>query len=746
MEEIEMESKEKKGDTGQGEKSHQITSNKRIILIVLGAIVLALSVAVILLGYSLYLKSTEVKQKLCLTDECIASADRIITSMNMSVDPCDNFYEFACGGYVDTHPVSDYGYSDRFAELAEIISYRVLRIFEGGIVPSMPETVKQAIEYYEKCIDEETQKKVGVEPMLNHIESLGLPRLPIQDDPAIEPSPWPQVLMKGDKLIAKNPFFLIRFEQFNETSHHLTLEASGPLFDEILFWTLLETLNDHLQENRVDAKRATKELFEFYFKVILARNDHPSKATENCMTVAELQAQTDLNVTSDDPNRFDWSEFLTSFLEDSVFKFDFKKDKILVKNLKAVKETFKLLYNTPPETIELYTWFYYFYSMAPFTTPDLYEAYVATNTYSGMVGAPPRNLKKRCSYFARGIFNNAISHEYLERYFDKERKEKTEVIVEDIHQAFIQLVEGLDWMDEKTKRFALEKVEAVKPNVGYPKWFFVPGALDERNFFIKDVRGDWLTMNINKFVVANKKIDPYKFKNDTNWLDISKIEVNAFYYNDFVSISLPAGILQAPFTGNGLASLNYGAIGAIIGHEFTHGFDKTGQKYDKNGKLNNWWSKETRENFNERVNCMIDQYSKFHFPELGPNAKLDGKKTVNENIADNGGMREALIAYDLFKLRQISNEKKGTEDLHDLQPDLPGLANYTHKQLFFLGYANMLCQNPSPYAFKWKISRSERSPGRERILGTLSNSKEFAEAWNCSAGSKMNPVDKCVVW
>ncbi|CAB3388789.1 Hypothetical predicted protein [Cloeon dipterum] len=227
---------------------------------------------------------------------------------------------------------------------------------------------------------------------------------------------------------------------------------------------------------------------------------------------------------------------------------------------------------------------------------------------------------------------------------------------------------------------------------------------------------------------------------------MSKIEVNAFYVPKHVSIYLPAGILQAPFTGNGLASLNYGAIGAIIGHEFTHGFDKTGQKYDKNGKLNNWWSNETKENFNERVQCMIDQYSKFHFPELGPNVTLDGKKTINENIADNGGMREALIAYDLFKLRQVGNEKKGTEDLHDLQPDLPGLTNYTHKQLFFLGYANMWCQNPSPSILKLLLKWDVHSPGRVRVLGTLSNTKEFAEAWNCPAGSKMNPADKCVVW
>ncbi|XP_065344267.1 neprilysin-11-like [Cloeon dipterum] len=691
MEDIEMESKKKKGDANQVEKS-QLRSS-RLILIVLGVMILALSVGVILLGYSLYSESTEGKPKLCLTDECIASADRIVSSMNTSVDPCDNFYEFACGGYVDTNSNYGNGFVNRFNELGDLTSYRVLRIFDEGIIPSMPETVKQAIEYYEKCIDEDTRNKIGVEPMLKHIESLGLPRVPIQDGTAIEPSPWPQ-----------------------------------------------------LEGNGVDARRAAKELNDLDHRLQTARLVYPSEMNEKLMTVAELQAQSDVNVTSNDPNRFDWSEFLTSYLEESVLKFDIKKDKILVKNPQVIKDTFEVLYNTPPETIELYTWFYYFYSMAPFTTPDLYEAYVATDIYAKLFGGPPRNLKKRCSYFARGLFHNAISHEYLERYFDKERKEKTEVMVHDIHDAFTQLIKGLDWMDEKTKTFALEKVDAVKPNIGYPKWFFVPGALDERNFFIKDVRGDWLTMNINKFVVAFKKHDPYKFKNDTNWLGMSKIEINAFYVPQLVAVYFPAGILQAPFAGNGLASLNYGAIGAVIGHEFTHGFDNKGHKYDKNGEKNNWWSKETKENFDERVQCMIDQYSKFHIPELGPDVKLDGKKTANENIADNGGMREALIAYDLFKSRQVGNEKKGTEKLHDLQPDLPGLANYTHKQLFFLGFANMWCQNPSPAVLNILLKWDVHSPGRERVLGTLSNTKEFADAWNCPAGSKMNPEDKCVVW
>ncbi|XP_065344268.1 endothelin-converting enzyme homolog [Cloeon dipterum] len=607
MQEIEIESNE--------EKKKQDGSSSSVVPVFLVAGVLILLVLAVLMGYVLV--SAAKKPELCLSNDCIASANRIISSMNKSVDPCDNFYEFACGGYIDSHPISDTGASSRFGDLAEVIDYRVMRILDGGIFPSMPETVKQVIDYYHKCIDKDTLKTIGVEPMLKNIESLGLPKIPLQ--------------------------------------------------------------NTKLEKGEIDAKKAAKKLFDLDDRLnntIFSRED--TKPAETWVTVAELQDMTD--------------------------------------RLMANKDSIKV-YNLP-----------------------IINSQISKSIKESVGG----HWKLRCSYMARQVFHNAVSYEYLTRYFDNKTVEKTEVMVHDIHDAFAQLIKGLDWMDEQTKNYALEKLDAIKPNVGYPKWFFVPGALDERNFFIKDVRGDWLKMNLNKFVVTFKKYDDFRF-NDTDWLGISKIVVNAFYTNSLVGIlpDLPAGILDAPFTTNGLPSLNYGAIGAVIGHEFTHGFDNHGHTIDKHGKKNNWWSNETLAKFDERVQCMIDQYNKFHFPEIGPNVTLNGTQTINENIADNGGMREALIAYDMFKYRQTHD---GSDVLPDPEPYLPGLSEYSHKQLFFLGFGNMWCKNTSPNYLERIMKIDVHSPGRERVLGTLANTKEFAEAWKCPEGSKMNPADKCIVW
>ncbi|CAB3381602.1 Hypothetical predicted protein [Cloeon dipterum] len=720
-------------------KNKQDGPSSSSIPVLLMAGILILLVLTGLLGYILISKGNAAnKPELCLSNDCIASADRIISSMNKSVDPCDNFYEFACGGYMDTHPISETGAASRFGDLADVIDYRVMRILDGGIFPSMPETVKQVIDYYHKCIDKDTLETIGVEPMLGHIESLGLPKLPLQSDNAVKPSPWPQVLIKGDKLTARTPFFRVSIYQQNKTASHLTLEYERQPIKEDMFKRMLQALNKELDEDQIDAKKAAKQLFDLDDRLnntILSRED--TEPADIWVTVAELQKMTDKYTAIKGSIQFNWEEFLTSYLEDSIFDFDLEKEKIHVIAPNATMEVFKILYNTPPEQLELYMWFFYFDLMVPYTTPDLRDAFYVVRKESS-----PGFWKLRCSYMARQLFHNAVSYEYLTRYFDNKTVEKTEVIVHDIHDAFTQLIKGLDWMDEQTKTYALEKLDAVKQNVGYPKWFFVPGALDERNFFINDVRGDWLTMNINKFVVAFKKYDDFRF-NDTYWLGISKIVVNAFYTNNLVGIYLPAGILDAPFTGNGLPALNYGAIGAVIGHEFTHGFDNYGHTIDKHGQKKNWWSNETLEKFDERVECMIEQYNKFEFPEIGPNVTLNGTQTINENIADNGGMREALIAYDMLKYRQTHYE---SQVLPDPEPYLPGLADYSHKQLFFLGYANMWCKNVSPKYLERILTKDVHSPGRERVLGTLSNTKEFADAWKCSAGSKMNPVEKCIVW
>ncbi|XP_065344293.1 neprilysin-like [Cloeon dipterum] len=659
-------------------------------------------------------------QAICTSDECIDSANRILTAMNPSVNPCDDFYEFACGGYMNKNYLPQTGSKSHAGDLIQLVDYRIKEIFNEGISPSMPETVKQAIDYYEKCTDDAARNTIGLEPMFKLLESIGLPRVPTQHNRQIRP--WSEVLIRGDKMTGKTPFFNIEIEQKHGNTY-LTWNVQKQHFNKQLFEEFFNTLNSHFRFEVIDAQEAARDLFSFYSSLF-----GMSDILQIWMTVDGLQQLTG----------FDWKQFLTSFLEDSIFKFDLEKDKILVRGPSYAKQLFDKLYLAQPEQIDFYTWFFYFYAMAPHTTTAFRDKYIEMEPLLKLPGPQQTvDLQMRCIAQARRVFPDAISYAYISKYFDEEIKQKTEVMVEDIYQAFKLLIKGLGWMDEQTKRFALEKLDAIKQNIGYPNWLMAPGALD-----LRDVRGDWLTMNMKVNIMFAKKYDVEKFIGKS-WTGLSKISVNAFHVVQEVAIYVPAGIMHPPFTGNGLASLNYASLGAIIGHEMTHGFDTIGHAFDKNGEKNMWWSNETLKNFYERVQCMVDQYSQFQIPELGPNVKLDGAKTIGENIADNGGLREALLAYEILKYRQTHN---GTHVFPDPEPYLLGLNGLSHKQLFFLGFANMWCVKESPDIISLKLNVDTHSPSRQRVLGTLANNKEFAEAWKCPLGSRMNPVKKCIVW
>jgi membrane metallo-endopeptidase-like protein 1 len=194
----------------------------------------------------------------------------------------------------------------------------------------------------------------------------------------------------------------------------------------------------------------------------------------------------------------------------------------------------------------------------------------------------------------------------------------------------------------------------------------------------------------------------------------------------------PAGILQPLFYSQHFPkSLNYGGIGVVIGHEITHGFDDKGRQFDKDGNMMQWWNNATIRAFRERTQCIIDQYSRYKIDEVG--LYVNGRMTQGENIADNGGLKQSFRAY----RKWVSQ--------HGEEPDLPGL-NLTHDQLFFLNYAQIWCGSMRPEDALTKVRSSVHSPGPIRVLGPLSNSWDFANAYGCPLGSPMNPTNKCSVW
>nr|WBW70056.1 venom protein [Lampona murina] len=306
-----------------------------------------------------------------------------------------------------------------------------------------------------------------------------------------------------------------------------------------------------------------------------------------------------------------------------------------------------------------------------------------------------------------------------------------------IKNEFLYILDEIDWMDEVTKEQARAKANSILPFIGYPKELLNDTAVMEiyENLTMK---GDSFFENV---------IGVYKWKTDYEFHMLRKPNVrgdwknhataavvNAFYALQDNSIEFPAGILQDAFFNKDRPQyLNFGAIGYVIGHEITHGFDNQGRQFDKYGNNLNWWDDTTDEHYKEKAQCMINQYSEYTVYLKKENLTLNGENTQGENIADNGGMKEAYRAYHSWV------KDNGPEKL------LPGL-KYNQSQMFWISAANVWCGKYREEFLKSSIIEGVHSPFRFRVIGPMSNLEEFSSAFNCSPGSPMNRSDKCQVW
>jgi predicted metalloendopeptidase len=333
----------------------------------------------------------------------------------------------------------------------------------------------------------------------------------------------------------------------------------------------------------------------------------------------------------------------------------------------------------------------------------------------------------------------AVGYSYVSRFFDNEAKKSALQMVENIRAQFSSSVSDVDWMDLATRKVARDKAEAMKELIGYPDWFANQSALEVYYSGVSVGRSNLRNVVTLKTFMMHRILSKLRVPTDrTEWL-IGPDVVNAFYNPQINSITFTAGILQPPyFSKRRPEALNYGGIGVVIGHEITHGFDDMGRQSDKYGNLAQWWSRDTIDTYLEKAQCFIQQYGMYRVPELDEllhaEVMMNGVTTQGENMADNGGMRQAFLAYKKY--------------VADNGPDqrLSGLQQFSPEQLFFLGFANVWCESTTRESLLQEILSDPHSPHRFRVKGTLANSEHFAHAWNCPVGSPMNPRNKCLIW
>ncbi|XP_012937858.1 endothelin-converting enzyme homolog [Aplysia californica] len=319
---------------------------------------------------------------------------------------------------------------------------------------------------------------------------------------------------------------------------------------------------------------------------------------------------------------------------------------------------------------------------------------------------------------------------FVKDTFKGESRGKAKEMIENVREAFKENLPRLKWMDPKTQAAAIDKANAVTDMIGYPTYILDTAKLDKKYEGLNINASDYFGNNLACLRFSIKKsLEKLRKVPKNEWV-MTPPTVNAYYTASKNTIVFPAGILQAPFFDKSFPqSLNYGAMGVVMGHELTHGFDDQGREFDKNGNLKQWWDPAAIRRFQEKTQCMVDQYSSYTIH--GEHER--GKQTLGENIADNGGLKSAYHAYKNWVSRN------GEEQL------LPAIG-LSHQQLFFLSFAQVWCWNSKPESDHLQVIKDAHAPAKSRVIGPLSNSYDFAEVFKCPKNSKMNPQKKCEVW
>lgn len=672
-----------------------------------------------------------------------------VTAIDKTANPCEDFYQYACGNWTKNNPIPpDQAVWGRFNQLHDNNQYILKEILEKDSADSPGRSaVEQKIgDYYSSCMDEAAVEKKGATPLqpdFNRITAMKSKN---------------DILAELIDLHAKGvgSFFSFGSDQdFKDASQVIAEIDQGGL--------ALPDKDYYLREDAKSAK-TREQYLQHVTSMFKLLGDSPEKAAAEAKVVMNIETELAKGsmdrVSRRDPTKLyhkmevkELSALLPSIAWQRYFQEVGAPGTIASLNVVApdyLKAMNSVLSSSSLDDLKTYMRWHVLHENAPLLSkPFVDENFSFYGTaLTGQKQIRPR--WKRCVSLVDHQLGEALGQAYVAQTFGPEGKERTLKMVRALEAALAQDIKGVSWMSDTTKQEAMKKLEAIQNKIGYPdKW---------RDYStVNIVRGDLLgdSERASAFEVKRQLNKIGKPVDKTEW-GMTPPTVNAYYDPQMNNINFPAGILQPPFYSNQADdAVNFGGIGMVIGHELTHGFDDEGRQFDPDGNLRDWWTKQDGQAFEQRAQCIVDEYSSF---EVQPGLKGNGKLTEGENVADNGGMRVAYMA--LLNSTAEGKEMKGGSAGPE-SPEGPAASpqsqtqtqsqaqmkdGYTPLQRFFLSYGQIWCQNVREEAARQQTLTNEHSLGRWRVNGVVRNMPEFQNAFSCKAEDKMVGHPACRVW
>jgi len=643
------------------------------------------------------------------------------TDMDLSVNPAADFDNYANGGWKVKNPLPDdksrFGTFDKLRDVAE----KQQQALFDKVTTEKHElgTVGQKIaDLYNMGMDSATIEKQGAAPLKPYLDEIA----------AIKNIADVQSVITNQHLGGNGTLFSFYGSPDDKNSNWVIaqLYQGGLGLSDRDYYT---NQDDHSKEIRNEYVKFVAKMF------VLAGNDDAlaaAKATKIMAIETRLANASMTRLETRDPvktynkmnlkglteisSAFDWSSFFTKIGLPG-------QEEINVGQPEFFKEIGKMMTDVPVDDWKAYLEWNVINSSAGY----LSSAFVDENFnfYGKVMQGQKKNRDrwKRVQGTVSNTMSEAVGQLYVAEYFPPQAKERMLKLVENLRISLGQRIDNLAWMSDETKAKAREKLSTITVKIGYPdKWRdYSELKISKEDTYLDNIFRSWKFEAAYNFGKINKAVDR------TEWFMPPQM-VNAYYNPSMNEIVFPAAILQPPFFYlDADDAVNYGAIGVVIGHEITHGFDDQGCQYDKDGNLNNWWTEEDGKRFEERTKVLVDQYNQFVVLDT---IHADGKLTIGENIADLGGLN---ISYQAFK-----SANKETEPIDGFTPD----------QRFFLAYAHLWANNIRDKEILRLTKEDVHSLGRFRVLGPLRNLPQFHSAFNIKEGDYMylTENERAVIW